>query len=96
MALTASTSLALWVVTVVVTVASVLWVTTVVVTAVGGDVVSVEVTRMEGKEDFILTGQLGDVMKESARTALSWLRAAAPRLGLVDASSGAALAETVS
>ena len=53
-----------------------------VVTAVGGDVVSVEVTRMEGKEDFILTGQLGDVMRESARAGLSWTRANATRLGI--------------
>ncbi len=45
-----------------------------VVTEVGGDVVAVEVTMMEGKEDFILTGQLGDVMRESARAALSWIR----------------------
>ena len=40
-----------------------------VVTEVGGDVVAVEVTLMEGKEEFILTGQLGDVMRESARAA---------------------------
>jgi ATP-dependent Lon protease len=53
-----------------------------VVTEVGGDVVSVEVTRMEGKEDFILTGQLGDVMRESARAGLSWTRANASRLGI--------------
>ncbi len=53
-----------------------------VVTEVGGDVVSVEVTRMEGKEDFILTGQLGDVMRESARAGLSWTRANAARLGV--------------
>ena len=53
-----------------------------VVTEVGGDVVSVEVTRMEGKEDFILTGQLGDVMRESARAGLSWTRANAGRLGV--------------
>ena len=39
-----------------------------VVTEVGGDVVAIEVTRMEGKEDFILTGQLGEVMRESARS----------------------------
>ncbi len=38
-----------------------------VVTEVGGDVIAIEVTLMEGKEDFILTGQLGEVMKESAR-----------------------------
>ena len=53
-----------------------------VVTEVGGDIVAVEVTRMEGKEDFILTGQLGEVMRESARAALSWIRANAERLGI--------------
>jgi ATP-dependent Lon protease len=53
-----------------------------VVTEVGGDVVAVEVTRMEGREDFILTGQLGDVMKESARAGLSWIRAHAQELGI--------------
>jgi len=53
-----------------------------VVTEVGGDVVAVEVTRMEGREDFILTGQLGDVMKESARAALSWIRSNENRLGI--------------
>ena len=53
-----------------------------VVTEVGGDVVAVEVTRMEGKEDFILTGQLGEVMRESARAGLSWIRAHADELGI--------------
>jgi len=53
-----------------------------VVTEVGGDVIAVEVTRMEGKEEFILTGQLGDVMRESARAALSWIRAHARELGI--------------
>ncbi len=53
-----------------------------VVTEVGGDVVAVEVTKMEGREDFILTGQLGDVMKESARAALSWIRSNETRLGI--------------
>jgi ATP-dependent Lon protease len=53
-----------------------------VVTEVGGDVVSVEVTRMAGKEDFILTGQLGEVMRESARAALSWIRSRAEELGV--------------
>jgi ATP-dependent Lon protease len=53
-----------------------------VVTEVGGDVVAVEVTKMEGREDFILTGQLGDVMKESARAGLSWIRAHASELGI--------------
>ncbi len=53
-----------------------------VVTEVGGDVVAVEVTKMEGKEDFILTGQLGEVMRESARAALSWIRSNAASLGI--------------
>ena len=53
-----------------------------VVTEVGGDVVAIEVTRMEGREDFILTGQLGEVMRESARAGLSWTRANAHALGI--------------
>ncbi len=53
-----------------------------VVTEVGGDIVAVEVTKMEGKEDFILTGQLGEVMRESARAGLSWTRAHASELGI--------------
>ena len=53
-----------------------------VVTETGGDIVAVEVTRMEGKEDFILTGQLGEVMRESARAGLSWTRAHARDLGI--------------
>ncbi len=53
-----------------------------VVTETGGDIVAVEVTRMEGREDFILTGQLGEVMRESARAGLSWTRAHARELGI--------------
>ena len=53
-----------------------------VVTEVGGDVIAIEVTLMEGKEDFILTGQLGEVMRESARAGLSWIRAHARDLGI--------------
>jgi ATP-dependent Lon protease len=53
-----------------------------VVTEVGGDVVAIEVTRMDGKEDFILTGQLGEVMRESARAGLSWIRSHAEQLGI--------------
>jgi ATP-dependent Lon protease len=53
-----------------------------VVTEVGGDVVAIEVTIMEGKEDFILTGQLGEVMRESARAALSWTRSHTGPLGI--------------
>ena len=43
-------------------------------TEAGGDVLAVEATLMEGKGDLILTGQLGDVMKESAQAALSYSR----------------------
>jgi len=57
-------------------------VTGLVVTEAGGDIVAVEVTKMEGKEDFILTGQLGEVMRESARAGLSWTRAHASELGI--------------
>jgi ATP-dependent Lon protease len=53
-----------------------------VVTEVGGDVLAIEVTKMPGKEDFILTGQLGEVMRESARAGLSWIRAHAQELGI--------------
>jgi ATP-dependent Lon protease len=52
-------------------------------TPYGGDVLFIEATRMpHGKGDFTLTGQLGDVMQESARTALSWLRANGGRYGI--------------
>jgi ATP-dependent Lon protease len=44
-------------------------------TAAGGEVLFVEASRMAGSGSLTLTGQLGDVMKESARAALSWLRA---------------------
>jgi len=44
-------------------------------TPVGGDVLFVEASRMAGGGSLTLTGQLGDVMKESARAALSWVRA---------------------
>ena len=43
-------------------------------TAVGGDTLQIEVNVMPGKGEFLLTGQLGDVMKESAKTAVSCLR----------------------
>jgi ATP-dependent Lon protease len=45
------------------------------VTGTGGDVLFVEATRMDGDGGLVLTGQLGDVMKESAQIALSWVRA---------------------
>ncbi len=52
------------------------------VTGAGGDVLFIETTSMPGKEGFVLTGQLGDVMKESARIALSYVRGHADELGL--------------
>jgi ATP-dependent Lon protease len=52
------------------------------VTGAGGDVLFVEATAMKGGEPLLLTGQLGDVMKESARIALSFVRAHGDRLGV--------------
>jgi ATP-dependent Lon protease len=52
------------------------------VTGVGGDVLFVEATGMKGKDGLVLTGQLGDVMKESARIALSYVRGHADELGI--------------
>jgi ATP-dependent Lon protease len=51
-------------------------------TPAGGDVLFVEASRMQGGGSLTLTGHLGDVMKESARTALSWFRAHATRYGV--------------
>ncbi len=51
-------------------------------TSVGGDILHVDVTVMDGQERLTLTGQLGDVMKESAQAALSYLRSNAKSLGL--------------
>jgi ATP-dependent Lon protease len=48
----------------------------------GGDVMSVEVTLMDGKPNFILSGQLGDVMQESARAAMSYVHSKARDLGI--------------
>jgi ATP-dependent Lon protease len=52
------------------------------VTGTGGDVLFVEATAMKGAEPLVLTGQLGDVMKESARIALSYIRSHAEELGV--------------
>jgi ATP-dependent Lon protease len=52
------------------------------VTGTGGDVLFVEATRMDGEERLTLTGQLGDVMKESAQIALSWVRAHSDELDI--------------
>jgi ATP-dependent Lon protease len=52
------------------------------VTGTGGDVLFVEATSMDGGTELMLTGQLGDVMKESARIALSYVRSHAEELGV--------------
>ncbi|MBA2517315.1 MAG: AAA family ATPase, partial [Solirubrobacterales bacterium] len=52
------------------------------VTGVGGDVLFIEATTMKGSGGLVLTGQLGDVMKESARIALSYVRGHAEELGI--------------
>ena len=54
------------------------------VTGTGGDVLFVEATAMSGREPLVLTGQLGDVMKESARIALSWVRSHADELHITE------------
>lgn len=51
-------------------------------TVVGGDILFIESSKSKGKENLILTGNLGDVMKESATTALSFLKANAKQFGL--------------
>jgi ATP-dependent Lon protease len=51
------------------------------VTAVGGDILFIEATKMPGQKGLTITGQLGDVMKESAQAALSYVRSQATDLG---------------
>jgi len=51
-------------------------------TAVGGEILFIEATTMPGKGKLTLTGQLGEVMKESVMAALSFIRSRAPKLGL--------------
>jgi ATP-dependent Lon protease len=53
-------------------------------TSVGGDTLSIEVTPMPGTGKLVLTGQLGDVMKESARAGFSYIRSRAKEFGLND------------
>lgn len=53
-------------------------------TPLGGDILFIETTRMPGKGEFVLTGQLGDVMKESARAAISLVKSRAVDLGLAE------------
>jgi ATP-dependent Lon protease len=51
-------------------------------TAAGGDIIFIESTRMNGQKGLTLTGSLGDVMKESAQAALSYVRSRADRIGI--------------
>lgn len=51
-------------------------------TAVGGTTLTIEVSAMHGKGDILLTGKLGDVMKESARAAISYIRANCSQYGI--------------
>ena len=51
-------------------------------TAYGGTTLTVEATRVDGKGEILLTGKLGDVMKESARTALTFVRSKADKYGI--------------
>jgi ATP-dependent Lon protease len=51
-------------------------------TPAGGDILLIEAARMKGARTLTLTGQLGDVMKESAQAALSWVRSHATELGI--------------
>jgi ATP-dependent Lon protease len=51
-------------------------------TPTGGDILFIEATKMPGSKGFTLTGQLGDVMKESAQAALSYVRSKAEELGV--------------
>ncbi len=53
-------------------------------TEAGGDIIYVEATPMKGKGQLTLTGQLGDIMKESAHAALSYIRSRSKNLGLKD------------
>lgn len=51
-------------------------------TSVGGDTLQIEVNLMPGKGEFLLTGQLGDVMKESAQAGISYIRSVSRRYGI--------------
>ena len=53
-------------------------------TSVGGDTLQIEVNVMPGKGSLLMTGQLGDVMKESAQTALTFVRSVCPEYGISD------------
>lgn len=52
-------------------------------TAVGGEIMFIETSKMQGTGEIILTGQLGEVMKESAQIALNWVRAASQKVRII-------------
>jgi len=54
----------------------------------GGDILFIEATRMPGSKEFTVTGQVGDVMRESAQAALSFVRSRAEQLGIDDNTFG--------
>lgn len=64
-------------------------------TPLGGEIMFVEASRMDGEGQLTLTGQLGDVMKESAHLAISWLRSNAKRYQLTNGTWPAAAARVV-
>ncbi|MGH9603920.1 MAG: endopeptidase La, partial [Terriglobales bacterium] len=53
-------------------------------TPTGGDVLFIEVNKMKGSKNFIITGQVGQVMQESMQAALTWVRSNAGKLGISD------------
>ncbi|MGH9556625.1 MAG: endopeptidase La, partial [Terriglobales bacterium] len=53
-------------------------------TPTGGDVLFIEVNKMKGSKNFIITGQVGQVMQESMQAALTWVRSNAAKLGISD------------
>ena len=57
-------------------------------TSFGGDILQIEANKFAGKGNLILTGQLGDVMKESASIALDYIRSNANRYGILDSAFG--------
>jgi ATP-dependent Lon protease len=62
-----------------------------VVSSAGGDVIAIEVSRMSGPAGLTLTGQLGDVMQESARAALTWVQAHADDLRIPESAFNSGL-----
>lgn len=64
-------------------------------TPLGGEIMFVEASRMDGEGQLTLTGQLGDVMKESAHLAISWLRSNAKRYQLTNGTWPTAAARVI-